>query len=153
IMVWHTAHMDFSKPRTAGSGSSIPYHLYYHPTPRDTTPYPYGKNKEGDQPHVSLGYRHTMFETWASVQHYYAMKRVVYVVPVGSMDQSFGEANDSHGLYTLLREINLALHQIARAELGTYQLQTVGRVALSGFSAGASNMIKALNTQPSASAQ
>src|SRR5262249_30597065 len=62
IMVWHTAHMDFSKPRTAGSGSSIPYHLYYHPTPRDTTPYPYGKNKEGDEPHVSLGYRHTMFE-------------------------------------------------------------------------------------------
>jgi hypothetical protein len=153
IMVWHPADMDFSKPKPAGSEFRVPYHFYFHPTAHDPTPYPFGKNAKGDQPHVGLAYRHTMFESWGSVQHYYSRKRLVYVVPVGNLRDQFGEAGSVVGIYALLREINLALHQINGADLGAYQAQPVGRVAISGFSAGVYYMINALLDRSSATGQ
>jgi hypothetical protein len=153
VMVWHPVEMDFSKPKPAGADFKVPYHFYFHPTAHDRTHYPYGKNANGDQPHVGLGYRHTMYETWANVQHYYSRKRVVYVVPVGSVRDKFGEAGTSLGMFTILSEINLALHRINGANFGTYQTQPLGRVAVSGFSAGADSMVTALLDRSSPTGQ
>ena len=145
--------MDFAHPKPAGSELPIPFHFYYHPTAHDPTAYPYGKDRGGGQPHVGLGYRHLLFETWGGVQHYYAGRRVVYVVPVGSPAHQFGEASGSLGIWTLLSELNLALHQVNGATFADYQNQEVGRVAISGFSAGASAMLAALSNRSSALGQ
>ena len=153
LFVWHPQPMDFAHPKPAGSELPIPFHFYYHPTAHDPTAYPYGKDREGGQPHVGLGYRHLLFETWGGVQHYYAGRRVVYVVPVGSPAHQFGEASGSLGIWTLLSELNLALHQVNGATFADYQNQEVGRVAISGFSAGASAMLAALSNRSSALGQ
>lgn len=145
LFVWHPVQMQFQGPKPAAGGPlTISYHFYYHPTAHDLTAYPYGKSRLGDQPHVGVGYRHLMFETWGSVQHYYAKRRLVYVVPVASKEAQFGEAGNSLGIWTLLCELNLALHQVNGASFGDYQAHSVGRVAVSGFSAGANLMIAAL---------
>jgi hypothetical protein len=149
LFVWHADKMSFSKPKPATPQFKIPYHFYFHPTAHAGAAYPYGKDAGGGQPHVGVGYRHLMFETWGSVQHYYSAKRVVYVVPVGSPQHQFGEAGHSLGIWTLLCETNLALHQVNGASYGDYQAQSVGQVAVSGFSAGANFMLHALSDRSS----
>lgn len=144
LFVWHNAAMDFSKAFPGGKTGSIGYHFYFHPWPRATEEYPYGVDRAGNQPHVDVGYRHLMFESWGSVQHFYANRRVVYVVPVGSRKDMFGEAATAGGIYRLLREINLAVHAENKADPANYLSQDVGRVAVSGFSAGAHFMVRAL---------
>lgn len=148
-MVWHPEKMDFAKIFPAGLHSTIPYHFYFHPTPNSGVSYPYGKDAKGDQLYVGVGYRHLMFESWANVQHYYAMKNVVFVVPVGSSEQKFGEVGSSLGIFTILREINLALHMVNNADPINFLAQDIGRVAISGFSAGVDFMINALSNQNS----
>jgi len=95
---------------------------------------------------VWLGYRHLMTETWGSVQHYYSNRRVVFVVPVASVANRWGEASNPTGIYNLLQEVNLAIHVENNAKgtdfFGQYK---IGRVAISGFSAGAHYMCGALS--------
>src|SRR5262249_34177491 len=145
--------MYFPRPRPAGDPGPIPYHVYYHPTSHDTVGYPYGKDKDGGQPYVMRGYRHLMSETFGSVQHYYAKRRVVYVVPVGSTPHQFGEAGTALGIWTLLCELTLALHVANRATYANFRAQPVGRVAVSGFSAGGVYMLSALTNRSSALGQ
>ena len=144
LFVWHTAEMDFSKSAPGGKPGGIGYHFYYHPTPHATEAYPYGVNQDGVQTHVSLGYRHLLFESWGSVQHFYSGRRVVYVVPVRSVKDKFGEAGTAAGIDRILREVNLAIHTESSADASDYLAQDVGRVAISGFSAGATFMLSAL---------
>ena len=148
LFVWHPVQMHFPSARPGGSAGPISYHFYYHPTAKDPTAYPYGRNQAGVQPHVLVGYRHLMFETSATVQLYYARRRVVWVVPVASPAHQFGEAATTVGVRSILNEINLALHS-ANAAYEHYERQPVGRVAMSGFSAGALQLVAALSDRSS----
>lgn len=145
ILVWHSNALAKRWLSGQPPRGAIGYHFYYHPTPGNQTRYPYGKDAGGGQPHVFLGYRHLMFETWASVQHFYSGREAVFIVPVGAPAHMFGEAGRSLGIRTIIHEVNLALHRENGAQFGEYQAQPVGRVAVSGFSAGANFMIRAMS--------
>lgn len=147
VFVWHSQDLKFFEPSRGIDESKISYHLYFHPTPHDATHYPFGKNSVGRQPHVDLGYRHLMFESWGSVQHYYAKKKVVFVVPIGSVRDAFGECGSLAGIQTVLTELNAAL-QVQNVKDYGYVFD-VGRVAVSGFSAGANFMLNSLMDESS----
>ncbi len=114
---------------------SIPYHVFFHPNTAHFEP----KNYPFSHDYLDLVARYC---TYAQVfnagkaminQHEIAEQEVVFVFPVGGRIDSFGDAQTQAGLLRLLQEVN---YQLQRWLEVPYPLQDVGKVAISGFSAG-----------------
>ncbi|CAN5179194.1 hypothetical protein BH09PSE6_BH09PSE6_13280 [soil metagenome] len=121
----------------------IAYHVFFHPSTGHFAP----KNYPFSFDYLDLIARYAFYEQRFNAgkamvnQHDLAGKQVVFVFPIGGRVDSFGDAGSQAGLLRLLQEIN---YVVQRAMLVPFPLQPVGKVAISGFSAGIETVAKIL---------
>lgn len=140
VMFWRPDYLKLSPSPRQG----IDHHMYFHPAVGGKQSV-WGRYPFSDA-YVGLGYRHLIWEMWALNQHYQARRKVVFVVPVGSLNGQFGWLLSQGGMLRLLREVNLLMQTQEKVAFDDWAAQDVGRVALSGFSYGGQFLLQALRT-------
>jgi hypothetical protein len=152
-MCWKPDYFQIAQP-----AGSVAYHLWFHPFINrgpaiSWGDYPFGyETTQGvaptdrNQGYVNLGYKHLIWENWPLYQHFQARKKVIFVVPVGSLQDQFADIQSRAGVYRLIKELNLFLHNMENASYSTWNGNDVGRVGLSSLSYGGQFLQNAIET-------
>jgi hypothetical protein len=137
VAIWVPESLRFNARR-----GEVPYHLFYTPSIKEPA---WGDDELArgtsgwfakQQNYVHLAFRYLFWEKNLAHQHTHAGKHVPIVIPIGNYRGQLGTFAGRGNVYRLLREVNYFIQRTEGVSYAGWRGQDVGRVALSGFSAG-----------------
>lgn len=149
FVVWIPDNLDPNKVSV-----EIDFHVGFHAQPSGAaakTIYPLGietfKKKDGTngrrQPYIIKGFQQIMWRTWGHYQHDLAQRACVYVAPIAPDREMFTKLTAETLVRRLQQVAELVRSRVVPATPSASV--SIGRVALSGFSRGASWVSRAIS--------